>query len=421
MRTGVQTRTRSSSVGIEDLAGEDLRPAVDGRQDREHPLVGLLELAEPSVPRRAVVGVLGVDGADDVGGEPETAHALDALGGVLGEVPPLTTADRVADHACVAHRDRESLADHRVAVACRIADEHRAVSERAVAPRLRARIGRARARDLTGRELVAERHAVDAAGLEERTCAIGPGEPMTARLADAHVHPHVPVVLTEPEDEAIRRAGREVEPLGHAVARHQQTREVVGRRLLLEPDVEDTPHDRRAPVGADDQPALDLPGRVVLSPADGRVVAERDVDVAHPPTDVGAGGDRLPAQHAAGLRMAQVQAPRDTRHHVADRDGRRLGLGRIDAVEVVDPCGDRLGSGIEERLLDAERACLGDAPRHHRLPADAVLVLLARLEHGDARPVACERGRERAAGDATAHDHHVGPAHRLPSSDVTSK
>src|SRR5205085_678627 len=66
-----------------------------------------------------------------------------------------------------------------------------------------------------------------------------------------------------------------------------------------------------------------------------------------------------------------------------------------------------VGTGIEHDVLDTELAGFLQPPGVHALAADLVLVFGAGLEHGDAEPLAGQRGRQRRAADTTPDDDHV--------------
>ena len=372
------------------------------------------------MPGRPVVRVLGERRPDDVRGEPDPAHSLQPLGGIVGEVGPLAGSEDVAHGAHVAHRDREALADDRVVVARGVTDQHRARPERTRAPRVGGRVRRTRSGRCPGGERAAERDARDGARLEERLRPVVTGEAASHRVADDDVDASTAVALMEPDLEVVATTGEEVVVVGHTLeVVDEEAGDVVGDLLLLERDAERAPHHRGPTVGTDDETARQLDGVVAPGVPHRWRRAERHLDVAHAAYHRGAGIRGETDQQRARLGVSQVQRAGDVGDHRADGDRRRDRIVGREAVGVGDPGRGDVSTRVEHGLLDAELARLGDPPRHHRLAAYAVLVLFGRLEHGDVESVARQRGRERTARDPAADDDHVG--HVRAFSTGTSK
>ena len=109
-----------------------------GRRELPHPL------AEVLASRHAVVGaVLDVRDGHDIRDESQPTHSFDSLLAVRTEVerPTVGAQHDVADAASVAQCDRQSLADDRVVVARRIADQDDPVGVGRARPGVITRVG----------------------------------------------------------------------------------------------------------------------------------------------------------------------------------------------------------------------------------------------------------------------------------------
>jgi hypothetical protein len=90
----------------------------------------------------------------------------------------------------------------------------------------------------------------------------------------------------------------------------------------------------------------------------------------------------------------------------------RLGLGQVDrrggdAFKVVDELRDLTAAPIEQQLEQPESLRLRAPPRSDHLASNPITEEPLALDHQDARALACQRRRERRAGEAPADDEQV--------------
>ena len=187
-----------------------------------------------------------------------------------------------------------------------------------------------------------------------------------------------------------------------------------GVAIQLDPGL--PPHQRSAPIGADDQAAggpLRGPGVMVL---DRGGWAERDLHVGHAAAHRRAGLRGLLDEQLAEGRMADAERTRNVRHHG----------GEIELRELAQLGGHLLFAGAMARqvmaaaraygVVQAEALQLDDAPRRDPLAAHVIAIDGGLLQHQHVEPRPRQVGGQRPAADPAAHDHDIGLRHaRLTS------